>query len=82
MMNWRFGIPQDLRSGAQVTIPSPEGTYVYERGAGMVVALNMSDVAATIDLDGEVLNASFPRTTDTGPLRLEPWAGVVVRRND
>ena len=72
----------DLAIGPYRSLPSPAGTWAFERGAGTVVALNMSDspqqfdgVAGTIVLatdrarEGSVLGAG---------LALAPWSGAVV----
>ncbi len=85
----RQGSP-DLIAGPYRTLPSPEGTWVFERGPSCVVALNFSD--ETIEVvagsapkgqgsEGVVL-VSTDRRGERRPFsgRLSPWQGVVVHR--
>jgi alpha-glucosidase len=63
------------------TLRSPPGTWAWRRGS-FVVAVNLSERAAFVPtLDGSV-RLSTDRSRDgepvSGPLRLEPWSGVVV----
>lgn len=56
-------------SGGYETLPSPPGTWVYRRGSGHVVALNLSGFAVRLDVAGEALIA----VGEPG----EPWSGVL-----
>lgn len=58
---------EDLRSGTQVTIPAPDGSFAYARGAATVVVLNMDDAPRTIEIDGDFLLTSV----HSGPCL--PW---------
>ena len=72
----------DLRSGAYATLPAPEGAWVYRRGDGTAVALNLSDDPVRLeDATGRILLAT-DRARDGeqlgGTLELAPWQGAVV----
>jgi len=43
---------RDLLRGAYETLPAPEGVWAFRRGERTVVAVNLSDEAAVLDLDG------------------------------
>jgi alpha-glucosidase len=72
----------DLAVGSYRSLPSPAGTWAFQRGAGTVVVLNMSD--SPQEFDG--ITGSIPLATDRaregssprGGLSLAPWSGVVV----
>ena len=72
----------DLAIGPYRSLPSPPGTWVFERGTGTVVAINMTD--STQELAG--LTGSIVLATDRtregsgteGGLKLAAWSGVVV----
>jgi alpha-glucosidase len=55
---------EDLPEGVYETIPSPERVWVYRRGQRTVVAINLSDDAAEIDV--------------AGARKLAPWDSVIV----
>jgi len=42
----------DLLEGAYDTLPAPEGVWAFRRGARTVVAVNLSDETAALDLGG------------------------------
>ncbi len=54
----------DLLAGTYQTVPSPPGVWAYRRGKGTVVAVNLSEEPAEIDIDGK--------------RRLAPWEGVLL----
>ena len=65
-----------------VGLPSPPGTWVYQRGDTITVALNLSDAKTTVDGgDGRVVLGT-ERSRDgeavTDRLDLRPWEGVIV----
>jgi alpha-glucosidase len=72
----------DLSVGAYRSLPSPEGTWVFRRGAGTTVVLNMSEQAQRIgDVRGRVLvgtDGGLEGTALDGPLELPRWSGAVV----
>jgi glycosidase len=75
----------DLALGDYATVPSPEGTWVWRRGSGATVALNLTEDAVKIEgVSGSVaLQTTPPFAPDAAPavegsLRLEPWCGTVV----
>jgi alpha-glucosidase len=72
----------DLAVGAYRSLPSPEGTWAYARGAGTVVLLNMSDAAAEFaDVRGVVdvaTDGALEGAVAEGSLTLGPWSGAVV----
>jgi alpha-glucosidase len=78
----RRAASDDLAVGLYRSQPSPPGTWVFERGRGTVVALNMSDSAQQLDgLAGSIVLAtdrSLEGSTVEGGLVLAPWSGVVV----
>jgi glycosidase len=65
----------DLREGGYAPVEGP--AWVYRRGAGTVVALNLSDSPVTVDVAGAVLIGT-DRSRDSFDGRLAPWEGVVV----
>jgi alpha-glucosidase len=72
----------DLQRGAYATIPSPPRSWVWRRGDGVVVAVNLSDDEATLDaFAGDVLIGTDRRrdaATVPGRVTLAPWEAVVV----
>lgn len=71
---------EDLRSGTQVTIPAPDGSFAYARGAATAVVLNMDDAPRTFEIDGDVLLTSSGRDLSAGPLKLDGWEGAILAR--
>ena len=53
------------------------GAWVYRRGEGTVVALNLSDSPVNVEVEGPILvGTDRDRASFDG--RLAPWEGVVV----
>jgi alpha-glucosidase len=79
---------EDLRRGDYRPLESPDGTWVFRRGRGTLVALNLSTVTQDVEVpEGEVLISTVPAGrptgqavgTGTGPVvTLAPWEGVVL----
>ncbi len=73
---------RDLRLGAYRKRASPDGTWVFRRGKGFVVAINMSDDVAKITRLRGTIRLSTGRDRDgqsfSGGLTLEAWEGVVM----
>ena len=72
----------DLRRGTYRALEAPAGVWAWGRGEGTVVAVNLSDEHAALELrDGTVL-VGTRRQRDgepvRGTVRLEPWEGLVV----
>jgi alpha-glucosidase len=65
----------DLREGSYETLAGP--AWVWRRGAGTIVALNLSDEAVSVDLRGPVLIGT-DRERESFDGRLGPWEGVVL----
>jgi alpha-glucosidase len=73
---------EDLALGSYSSLDSPEDTWVFQRGRGTVVALNMSDAAREIS----GLRGSITLATDRereghqvdGVVTMAPWSGLVV----
>ena len=65
----------DLREGGYDRWRAPR--WVYRRGEGTVVALNLSDSPVSVDVTGPVL-VGTDRSRESFDGRLEPWEGVVV----
>jgi alpha-glucosidase len=73
---------EDLRTGAYTALDSPRETWVWRRGEGATVALNLSSKTARLDaIEGSVA-ISTRRDRDgeqvARSLDLRPWEGVVV----
>ncbi|MGH9918554.1 MAG: alpha-amylase family glycosyl hydrolase [Nitrososphaerales archaeon] len=74
----------DLTSGSYRSIPSPDGTWLFGRGAGTVVALNMSGSPTKASLPGtsyEVAMSTDLSRAETGAdggVELDPWEGMVL----
>jgi alpha-glucosidase len=73
----------DLRSGAYASLPSSEGVWAWRRGDATVVAINMSDDAATLALGTSTILVGTERSRDgeavEGDLNLGPWEAAVLR---
>ena len=72
---------EDLRRGEYRPLDAPEGAWVFARGDGATVALNLSAAAQVVTVpDGRLLLSTIRPSGDAvGPeLRLAPWEGVVV----
>jgi len=54
----------DLQDGSYETLPAPAGVWMFRRGEGTLVALNLSDEPAEVD--------------DLGGRTLAPWESVIV----
>jgi len=72
----------ELRSGTYRSLPSPPGTWAWRRGAGIVVALNLSDEDTTMPLEPATILIATDRRRDgeqvRGELALDPWQGAVL----
>jgi alpha-glucosidase len=71
----------DLRHGAYRPLPSPSGTWAWQRGGGTTIALNLSGDALRIPgITGRILIGTT-RSRDgeriDGALSLGPWEGAV-----
>jgi alpha-glucosidase len=78
----RRAASDDLALGPYRSLPSPAGTWAFERGEGTVVALNMSDSPQELDgVAGSIVLAT-DRAREGAALRdgltLAAWSGVVV----
>lgn len=71
---------EDLRSGAQASIPAPSGTFAYRRGSNTVIVLNMTNVPNSFEIEDEVLITSSGRRIGSGPLKLDPFEGAILSR--
>jgi alpha-glucosidase len=74
---------EDLAVGRYRSLPSPEGTWVFDRGESTTVMLNMSDAAVTIDDIRGTVTLSTDRAIEgavlEGAFTLEPWSGLIVK---
>jgi alpha-glucosidase len=81
----RRSVP-DLRSGAASDVPSPDGVWAWRRGLGILVALNLADVGAELQVPSGTVALETERRRDgeavSGRLELGPWQGAVVRLDD
>jgi alpha-glucosidase len=68
---------RDLRAGAMRFLDAPDGVLGWRRGERTTVALNLSDVAATVETAGGVVRAGTRREREgervERRLALEPW---------
>jgi alpha-glucosidase len=75
---------EDLAVGTYRSLPSPDGTWVYERGQRTVVALNMAESERDLgDVAGSIVLATEREREGTavdGGLAMAPWSGVVLER--
>ena len=71
----------DLREGNYELLQAPSGAWVFRRGSGTVVALNLSDAGVRIEgLDG-LIRVGTRREREGEAARdldLAPWEGVVL----
>jgi glycosidase len=73
----------DLRLGNYRRLPTPTGSWAWQRGDQHVVAVNLSDEAVSLEtpVEGKVLVGTDPERTGEnldGELPLDPWEGVVL----
>jgi alpha-glucosidase len=74
----------DLRLGNYRRLPTPTGSWAWQRGDQHLVAVNLSDEAVSLEtpVDGKVLVGTDPDRSgerlDGGEVPLDPWEGVVV----
>jgi alpha-glucosidase len=70
-----------LQLGSYATISAPEAVWLWRRGEGIVVALNLSAADQIVDVAGTVLLAT-DRTRDgevlTAPAALRAWDALVL----
>jgi hypothetical protein len=73
---------RDLRDGDYELLDGPPRTWTYRRGAGTVVALNMSDAPADVPCARGTVRLGTRRDREgervDGALMLRLWEGVVV----
>ena len=67
----------DLRDGAYETLPAPEGAWVWRRGEGTLVALNLSDEPVEVSSRGTLIIGT-DRSRESFDGRLRQWEGVVL----
>jgi alpha-glucosidase len=65
----------DLRDGGYETVDGPP--WVFRRGEGTTVALNLSDSPVAVGVSGPVLIGT-DRSRESFDGRLAPWEGVVI----
>ena len=73
---------RDLRDGTYVSLDASGGIWAWRRGRSTVVALNLSDDPAAVDLGAGTVLAGTDRSRDgtaiRRPLDLAAWEGVVI----
>jgi len=73
---------EDVGLGSYRSLGSPEGTWVFGRGEGTTVALNLSDAAQSIDGVRGTVTVATDRAVEgsavEGSLSLPAWRGVIV----
>jgi len=74
----------DLAVGSYRSLPAPEDTWVFSRGTGTVVVINMSDATKEITGPGGSITVATDRTVEgttvDGTLTMAPWSGAVIER--
>jgi glycosidase len=72
----------DLHSGSYEALEAPQGVWVWRRGTGTVVAMNHSDVPATLSVGpAKVLIGTQRKRAGervSGELPLDPWEAIVL----
>jgi glycosidase len=73
----------DLQIGEYAPLPAPPGTWVYRRGEGITVALNLGEEKVTLgDTNGRIVlgtDGSRHGEVISDRLDLRPWEGVILR---
>jgi alpha-glucosidase len=67
---------EELMSGSYTPLEAGRGVWAWRRGEGTVVAVNLSDEDARVDLAGRVLLSTADRED---PSVLGAWEGCIVR---
>jgi alpha-glucosidase len=71
----------ELRNGTYRQLPSPDGTWAWQRGRDTMIALNLSDQAVRLPSIGGRLVISTTRSREgervDGGLTLSPWEGAI-----
>ena len=71
----------DLQQGPYRQLPSPPDAWVWQRGRGTIVAVNLSDRQVRIPEVAGGIKLATARSRDgerlTGTLTLGPWEGAV-----
>ena len=71
----------DLRSGTYRQLPSPDGTWAWQRGRDTMIVLNLSDQPVRLPSIGGRLLISTTRSREgervDGSLTLSPWEGAI-----
>jgi alpha-glucosidase len=72
----------ELQTGSYASMEAPAGAWVWRRGTGTVIALNMSEADATISGAGGRISISTDRERDgellSDPWVLRPWEAAIV----
>jgi alpha-glucosidase len=72
----------DLQVGDYATIPTVDGAWAWNRGASVVVAMNLADSDATVEVPaGRVLFGTARARVDEvveGALRLQAWEALII----
>jgi hypothetical protein len=81
LIGLRAAVP-DLRSGGYTRLAAADGLWAWRRGDRTVVALNLDDGPARLDLSDGMLRIGTRRERDgervTGSFALAPWEGAIV----
>ena len=75
----RRAASDDLAVGSYRSLPSPAGTWVFERGAGTVVALNMSEASQEFDGIGGSITLATDRAREGSTVDGRPDPGALER---
>jgi alpha-glucosidase len=81
LIGLRAAVP-DLRAGAYTRLTAADGLWAWRRGERVVVALNLGDGSARLDVANGMLRIGTRRERDRerveGSLSLGPWEGAIV----
>jgi len=73
---------RELRAGAYVPLPAPEGIWAWRRGERTAFALNLSEEERVVEGVTGAVALATPREREgervAGRLRLGPWEGALV----
>jgi alpha-glucosidase len=73
---------RELRAGAYVPLPAPEGVWAWRRGERTAVVLNLSEEERVVEGVAGVVSLATPREREgeriAGRLRLGPWEGALL----
>jgi alpha-glucosidase len=81
LIGLRAAVP-DLRAGGYGRVAAEGGLWAWRRGERVIVALNLGDDPARLDVANGIVRIGTERERDgdrvAGSLALGPWEGAIV----